>query len=145
MITVSGSAAYRMTMCVLWNHLCQIWCYELTYPCWSQGCEDGYKYLSRMRDGTPDPELFADHELAEADLPYHDDQLTDNLCNTIRLFDKSLPRLRNIRKNPLRLFSKSWLSSKKTVWAYSHPKKAPNILASGCCPKVFLLKYIFYF
>ena len=145
MIIVWGSAVCLMIMCASRNHLCLIGCCELMCPCWSQGCEDGYKYLSKMKDDILDRELFANHGLVEVNLPCHDDRLRDNLCNTIRLFSKSLPRLRNIRKNRLGPFSKSSLSLKKTVWAYFHPKMVPNKLAGGCCPKVFLLEYIFYF
>lgn len=59
-----------------------------------------------MRDDILDRELFADHGLAEEDRPYHDDQLRDNLYNTIHLFNKSLLRFRNIHKNHLEPFSK---------------------------------------
>jgi hypothetical protein len=145
MIIVLRSAVYLMIMCTSRNRLCLIGCCELMCLCWSQDCEDGYKYLSKKKDGIPDPLLFEDLGLAGVDLPYHDDRSRDNLCNTKHLFDMFLPRLRNIRKNHLMLFSKSLLSSKKTIWAYFHPKMVLNKPAGGCYPKVSLLKYIFYF
>ena len=141
----SGFAVYLKIVCAWLNRLCLIGCSELMCLCWSQGCEDGCKYLSKMMVGTPDLELFGDRGLTGEDLPCHDDRLRDNLCNTIRLFSKSLPRLRSTRKNRPGPFSKSSLSLKKTVWAYFHPKMVPNKLAGGCYPKVFLLEYIFYF